>query len=173
MKLIESSVELLKQEPGMSGINKMIELAGRTCYKSEANITENSAEEFVKRMVNSRHMTMLEHGTIYLAIPITTNHAGFSENHYRNNPYSKFKESRGLCMRDEYGDECDCWCITTNLRVLVENGWLDDLEYLCEPTEFHEKRITLKFTTDRGVSHELVRHRVFSFAQESTRQWRH
>lgn len=63
--------------------------------------------------------------------------------------------------------------ITTNLRVLVENNWLDDLKYLCEPTEYHAKRVTVKFTCDRGVSHEFVRHRVFSFAQESTRQWRH
>ena len=61
------------------------------------------------------------------------------------------------------------WYVTTNYRVLVENNWLDDLQYLCEPTEYHEKRITVRFICDRGVSHELVRHRVFSFAQESTR----
>ena len=59
--------------------------------------------------------------------------------------------------------------ITMNYRHIVENGWLDDLRYLCEPTEFHEKRVCVRFTTDRGISHELVRHRVFSFAQESTR----
>lgn len=59
--------------------------------------------------------------------------------------------------------------VTLNYRHIVENGWLDDLKYLCEPTEFHEKRVTVRFTTDRGVSHEFVRHRVFSFAQESTR----
>ena len=164
MKLIESSVELLKQEPGMPGINKMIELAGRTCYKSEANITENSAEEFVKRMVNSRHMAMLEHGTVYLKLPPvidkkTTLSHSFD---YDKNPYSRIVFN---------GYDADY--VTTNLRVLQENGWLDDLKYLCEPTEFHERRITLKFITDRGVSHELVRHRVFSFAQESTRQWRH
>lgn len=29
--------------------------------------------------------------------------------------------------------------------------------------------VTVKFTVDRGVSHEIVRHRVASFAQESTR----
>ena len=46
---------------------------------------------------------------------------------------------------------------------------MDDLKYQCEPTEFHEKRVSIKFTCDRGVSHEFVRHRVFSFAQESTR----
>ena len=59
--------------------------------------------------------------------------------------------------------------ITTNFRVLVENNRLNDLKYICKPTEHHEKRYTMRFTTDRGVSHELVRHRVFSFAQESTR----
>ena len=52
---------------------------------------------------------------------------------------------------------------------MVENGWLDDLQYICEPTEYHEKRVTVRFICDRGVSHEFVRHRVFSFAQESTR----
>ena len=51
----------------------------------------------------------------------------------------------------------------------MENDWLDDLQYICEPTEYHERRVTVRFTTDRGVSHEFVRHRVFSFAQESTR----
>lgn len=55
------------------------------------------------------------------------------------------------------------------MRVLVENERLDDLQYQCEPTEYHDKRITAKFICDRGVSHEFVRHRVFSFAQESTR----
>lgn len=59
--------------------------------------------------------------------------------------------------------------MTTNLRVIVENNRLDDLQYQVEPTEHHEKRITAKFICDRGVSHEFVRHRVFSFAQESTR----
>jgi thymidylate synthase (FAD) len=59
--------------------------------------------------------------------------------------------------------------VTLNYRHIVENNWLDDLQYICEPTEFHEKRYTVKFICDRGVSHEFVRHRVFSFAQESTR----
>lgn len=62
------------------------------------------------------------------------------------------------------------WYVTTNLRVLVENDWMHDLlYYLSEPTEHHEKRISARSTCDRGVSHEIVRHRVMSFAQESTR----
>ncbi len=59
--------------------------------------------------------------------------------------------------------------VTMNYRHIIENNWLDDLKYLCKPTEYHEKRYTVKFTCDRGVSHEFVRHRVMSFAQESTR----
>jgi thymidylate synthase (FAD) len=51
----------------------------------------------------------------------------------------------------------------------VENDWMDDLKYVCEPTKYHEKRYTFKIITDRSVSHELVRHRTFSFAQESQR----
>ena len=56
--------------------------------------------------------------------------------------------------------------------MLIEQGWLDDLQYLCDPTEFHEKRIMVRFICDRGVSHEFVRNRgAFgnAFAQESTR----
>lgn len=59
--------------------------------------------------------------------------------------------------------------VTMNYRHIIENGWMDDLKYICEPTEYHEKRITVRFVCDRGVSHEFVRHRIFSFAQESQR----
>ena len=59
--------------------------------------------------------------------------------------------------------------VTTNYRHIIENNWIDDLKYICEPTEYHEKRVCVRFLCDRGVSHEFVRHRVFSFAQESTR----
>ena len=43
------------------------------------------------------------------------------------------------------------------------------MKYLCEPTEHHKRRITARFTCSRSISHELVRHRTFSFVQESTR----
>ena len=69
MKLITSSFEILEQAPGIQGVKKQIERAGRTCYKSEDKITDTSCEEFVNRMVNSGHGAMLEHGTIYLRIP--------------------------------------------------------------------------------------------------------
>lgn len=59
--------------------------------------------------------------------------------------------------------------ITTNARVLIENNWLEDLQYMCEPTEYHAKRISVKFTTSVGITRELIRHRTFSFMNESTR----
>lgn len=96
MKVINASYEILK--PNMesriarNGIYQDIETAGRTCYKSESNITPESAAKFVKRVVENCHEAMLEHASM-----------------------------------------------------------------------------TVRFIVDRGVSHELVRHRVASFAQESTR----
>lgn len=156
MKLIESKVEILTQGSGIEGIYKQIELAGRTCYKSEDKITPTSAKEFTDRMIKSGHGAMLEHGTIYLTIAKTAANIG-DPIFYVRNKYSKVNED------DLF------YFITTNMRVLVENNRLDDLQYQVEPTKFHEKRITVKFICDRGVSHEFVRHRVFSFAQESTR----
>lgn len=161
MKLINASFEILEQSPGIQGVKKQIELAGRTCYKSEDKITDSSCEEFVNRMVNSGHGAMLEHGTIYLDF---TDDWIRAINRYKNNPYSKIYRNT---LEENW--EAPHLYITTNYRVLVENGWLDDLQYQCEPTEYHEKRTTVKFICDRGVSHEFVRHRVFSFAQESTR----
>lgn len=142
--------------------------------KYHKNIT---AKDFTERMIKSGHLAMLEFGTIHLHII-----ALFSDNNYyedivdkyRNNPYSIVNPSFDYLNMNGAptsvkGFPTWQYYITTNYRVLIENGWLDDLKYLCEPTEFHERRVCVRFTTDRGVSHELVRHRVFSFAQESTR----
>ena len=162
MKLIKPSYEFLEQGFVEQDIYKQIEKVGRTCYKSEDKITEKSAKPFVDRMIASKHYAMLEHGTVYLAIPYSPFDSKYQEHFkYRSNKYSKISNDMSPYNSIAY--------ITTNLRVLVENGWLDDLKYLCEPTEHHEKRVTVKFICDRGVSHEFVRHRVFSFAQESTR----
>lgn len=161
MKLIKPSWKILEQESGIDGIYKAIERAGRTCYKSEDKITENSTKPFVDRMVKSGHGAMLEHGTVYLKLTPSEIHIYHK---YRDNPYTNVNV---VNSEDPY--PVPTYYISTNYRVLVEHGWLNDLKYLCEPTEHHEKRITVRFICDRGVSHEFVRHRVFSFAQESTR----
>lgn len=156
MRLIKPNVEIIEQQPGLEGMYKQIELAGRTCYKSEDKITEDSAKAFVDRMVKSGHGAMLEHGTVYLKLP-----TGLQlSDKYKKNKYSIITLTPGI---DPY------WAVTTNYRVLVENNWLDDLKYICEPTEYHEKRITVKWTLDRVTGESFLRHRVFSFARESTR----
>ena len=159
MKLIKQSFEILDQQCGLEGIYKQIEKAGRTCYKSEDKITEDSAKEFVDRMVKSGHGAMLEHGTVYLKI--TYKDIDFTTLciFYGKNKYSVLNHS----------EDNKIYYITTNYRVLVENNHLNDLKYLCEPTEYHERRITVKFITDQGILREFTRHRVFSFAVESTR----
>lgn len=168
MKLIESKVELIEQQPGLDGVYKQIELAGRTCYKSEDKITEDSAKEFVDRMINSKHGAMLEHGTVYLKGRAVYDDNGILE--VPKNLFPDFFERNkySIVRKIESEDMCN-WYITTNLRVIIENNLTECLEYICEPTEIHEKRITARFTCDRGVSHEIVRHRVMSFAQESQR----
>ena len=157
MQLIKASFDILESQ----GYQKDIEIAGRTCYKSEDKITPDSAKDFVERMIKSGHHAMLEHGTVYLTHPVENSashlYLGIGTK-YRENKYSKINY-------DNWGTRC----ITTNYRVLVENNWLDDLQYICEPTEFHEKRTTVKFIMDRIGSQSFCRHRVFSFAQESTR----
>ena len=71
MKLTNISAELISTgESSLEGAKKIIEISGRTCYKSLDRITEDSADRFVKMMIKSSHTAMLEHGTIYLKIPV-------------------------------------------------------------------------------------------------------
>lgn len=91
MKIIPPSHEIMFA-PDCGALLRNIELAGRTCYKSEDKITADSAAGFVRRIIKSGHHSVIEHSAI-----------------------------------------------------------------------------TVRFTCDRGVSHELVRHRLASFSQESTR----
>ena len=154
MKLIKPSFQII--EPTgytIDDIYKSIELAGRCSHKSEDKITETSAKDFVGRMLNMKHLATCEFGTVYLYA-----HSMYDLDieKYRQNPYSKAIWNNG-----HY--------ISTNYRVLVENNWLDDLKYLCEPTEYHQKRYTVKFILDRGILAEFTRHRRFSFMAESSR----
>lgn len=166
MRFIDSNVEIIEQEPGLLGIYKQIERAARLSYKSEDRITEDSAKKMVDTLVKNKHFACLEHGTVYLEVPDDVWVAVCGD--YEDNPYSKVIHV-ALNPTKDGGFEIMRHFITTNVRVLIENGWLDDLQYLCEPTEYHKKRISVKFTTSIGITRELIRHRAFSFMNESTR----
>lgn len=178
MKIIKPSFEIIDQQPGIEGLLKHIELAGRACYKSEDKITEDSAKEFVERMMRLKHLSVLEHGTVYLTIPAQH----YKAQRYKRNHYSVTNtiSTDGINGRT---------FVTVNYRTLVENGWLNDLHCMCEPTEYHEKRVTVKFMCDRVTGESFLRHRsidedhptvegmvtrdmekdINSFARESTR----
>lgn len=157
MKLIRPSVEIRQQGEGMDGMYEHIEWAGRHCYKSHDKMTADSAKKFVANITKSGHGSVLEHGTIYLAIPFDD-----MPEDLLHNPYTKCKAVHTPAIEDWYA-------VTTNYRVIVENNWDLLLMYECPPTTEHEKRITVKFICDRGVSHEFVRHRSMSPSQESQR----
>lgn len=155
MEFLVAGYEIIDQEPGLEGMYKAAELPGRICYGSQDKIAPGTAEKFCKGLMKSNHGAPLEHGTVYLKV---LKHSDWNAlDKYRFNKYSKYTES------------ADYAYVTTNLRVLFENGWMDDLQYWCEPTEYHEKRVQVRFTIDRFTGEEFLRHRVASFNRESTR----
>lgn len=91
MKIVGICVELLYSVNTRMTM-QALEMAGRTCYKSEDKITPDSADAFVRRIIKSGHESVLEH-----------------------------------------------------------------------------EKVSIRITCDRGVSHEIVRHRIASYSQESTR----
>lgn len=175
MKIVNPQVELWKQEPTLEGAWHQIARATRVCYQSKPREGE-SDEAFVNRVIlkpatredgsidfDKCHGAMLEHGTIYLTIlgnrifspidPVTK---------YIENKYSRVVFVRG---DNAYVNDA---CITTNMRVILENNWQDDLQFISAPTG-HIRRTTFSVITDIGVTRELNRHRVNSPAEQSTR----
>lgn len=165
MKLIKQSFEFINQTDfSLIGIKKHIERCARVSYKSEDKITDTSYEKFVNMLESRGHDRPLEFGTVYLKV---TNKEAFSLK-YKKNPYSK------VALKYPEGDIPNIYCIpthfiTTNYRVIKENHWENDLQYLCEPTEYHYKRYTAHMVLDRGVMDEFRTHVGLSHLAESTR----
>lgn len=180
MKLIKPSYQII--EPTgytIDDIYKSIELAGRVSHKSEDKIAETSAKGFVERMLKMKHLSTCEFGTVYLYYKVDEPSTMVKEiiDFYENNQYSKVKCIKTysntyseLGMGRLYDIEYSEYFITTNLRVCLENNRQEYLtDALCEPTENHHKRYTVKFICDRGILAEFTRHRKFSFMAESSR----
>lgn len=163
MKLIKNKVEKLEQKHDLLGIYEQIEIAGRTAYKSldkieyDENGRSKTAKAFVDKMIKLGHGSPLEHGTVYLELPF-----GYGASlMYELLNYASVKKNPNILRSPVY--------VTTNYRVLVENNLLDDLKYICQPTEYHVLRHTFRLTCARVQADSFVRHRVFSFLMESTR----
>ena len=192
MRIIKPSVEYFGAVPTeYNAALKFIEMAGRTCYRSEDKITEDSAEGFVRKLIKAGHLAMVEHSNFVVrhrdhdndAMVKAMIAAGKFLTVRRDSDYlyvggnltAWYQREMGMdetlfepFLRQydvlfEVGDEFDT---AFNAAVEPSFGWTicphDEI-----PKELH--RYSAKFICDRGVSHELVRHRPCSFAQESTR----
>lgn len=183
MKFVKDSFEYVPQEKGPQGMYKMIELAARTCYKTEDLITENSYDKIINKILIPRgHTSPLEFGTCYLYFTCTRDN--LMEHVEWIKKYLKDRYTRVNTIEDEQGIHT---YITTTFRTILQGDysdpidairnnfdkhWKDDLKYWCEPTEHHYKRYCYKFVMDRAGSQSVERHRGqfgISYAQESTR----
>lgn len=173
MKLVRPSYEIIEQGPGLQGIYDIIERCGKTSYKSEVKGGE-TARKFVENRAKERHGAVLEFGTVYLKLSVSLYDEDYMEKKdvpvfYKENHHSKVVSEEATIRENGVVIAVTTYYITTNYRVLVENNRLDDLKYLCEPTEYHEKRYAVKFVTDIGLGRDFLRHRVMTMVQESTR----
>jgi thymidylate synthase (FAD) len=173
MKLIDSSVADISQTDfSEEGILKQIEKCGRISYKSEDKITDSSAKEFVERLIKLGHLTPLAFGVVRLFIPFNNTNINSVEedvDFYVDNKYSMVE----AVYNSDFKETKLNYYITTNYQVLIENERISDLYKYSNYPESANKYFYVvkcfKIICDRGVSHELVRHRSFSYVQESTR----
>lgn len=170
MKIIHPSVEYWSQANTLDGIWEHAARCARVCYQSQPVKEGESGKDFLLRTIakngfkkdKSSHMSVLEHTTVYLVVNIQNPFYPHMCYKYKDNHYSK---TCNLIINDTI----EGICITTNLRVIIENDWLDDLKFIANDISNHVKRYTFSFITNLGVSRELNRHRCHSISEESTR----
>ena len=195
MRIVKAGLSILERNE-RRGCLAVIEQAARTCYKSEDKISENSAEQLVGGLIRNHHEAMLEHGDyVFEVSPEVYERLCRSMQLIRNMGFAApMLEMSVPTGRPIVSGNIRAWRElfrhTTGIERFfsgyVDQLYLSDLE--CKDMSAHHavKRIhysdlrdvyekeshirqTVKFIVDRGVSHEFVRHRLFSFAQESTR----
>lgn len=174
---------------------KKIELCGRVCYKSENKITAESAESFVKSIIKRGHESVLEHCNIVMKVDFADiklfesicngmRIRGYSpmlrQNGYNTisgnvrmwrdfmramNFYSCFEFPPLTLLRGVLFDDVNHTplAFSTTAKLLSNDGLEEGSGILNIKTE------TVRFIVDRGISHEIVRHRMASYSQESTR----
>lgn len=174
MNIVKAKYEILEQNTNdlLVDMFKHIEICGRTCYKSEDKITDDSYKKFIKKLEDSEHGAMLEHGTVYLTIPLGT---PIDDPQYmwkmdivmffKNNKYSVVKEEtvnetvevevKGYGMRTQAS--AVFYYITTNWRVIFENKDKLLLRYLNDNFSFIKENVKdsiLQWITTPTDKHE-------------------
>ena len=176
IKVVNPSVELWKQEDyTLDAIWKHIARCARVCYQSTPKNNGETDYGFLVRTLfrgndvgnqsyNTKdiikcHLSVCEHGTVHLKYPLFMPRAAAQATRFIHNHYSRTKEHEGYIY------------VTTNMRVLIEHHWMDELEFIDNTPNcpYYIPRNTICFITDIGASRELNRHRVNSVSEESTR----
>lgn len=156
MKIVDPSVDIIKEANPL----KRIEICGRVCYKSEGKITDDSAVKFVAGLIKRGHTSVLEHARVIVPGDRANSLAYSYKDKYSEYPYGfEYRARFGLCDRGKNVYAMNC------RDFFAIGGTQDELETLKNADDY----MTVRFTCDRAIANELVRHRVFSFSQESTR----
>lgn len=191
MKIIKPSVTLIKEKDPY----KKIELVGRVCYKSENKITKDSASKFVSTLINREHLSVLEHAIFHCKIVSDNNivntdqikkYFGKLNSRFVNITFDPIDDKPRAILSTNYRVLLNCrqlkllrfednkFTFNTNCFNVINSHCtaeiidFDNIE-TTEYEKYYHKYLTMRFICDRGVSHEIVRHRLFSFMQESTR----
>lgn len=192
INFLDPSVELILEDDPF----KKIELAGRTCYKSESSITSESSKKFVKNLMKNQHMAMVEHANVVFSIDCNVNDIRNVADYVNFLEKSRFLQvtvepdynrilvsgSVRAILERKIDDPIYRALIRTYVdfeddtyrKVMYEDVYttvscIENIKNLTFREFMNHFFISMIFITDRGVSHEIVRHRLFSFAQESTR----
>ena len=176
MKIIEQEHEIWGDCPSYPASAILwLERAGRVCYRSEDKIIEGSGPEFVNKLIARKHWAMIEHSNVVLRTC-----------RQYDNSQAILEQLRGQIPSHyiSFMIQDNRIYLGGNYRAWMEMEKVDSFEALFKRFEMdmeileivnnHEipqelRRITVEFITDRAVTHELVRHRPCSFAQESQR----
>lgn len=178
IKVVNPSVEVWKQEGyTLDTIWKHIARCARVCYQSTPKNNGEDDYSFLVRTlfrgvepkdINTKdlvkyHLSVCEHATVHLKYPLFMPRAAAQATRFIHNHYSRTKEYEGYIY------------VTTNMRVLIEHHWMDELEFIDNTPNcpYYMPRTTVCFITDIGASRELNRHRVNSIVEESTRYCRY
>ena len=176
IKVVNPSVEFWKQDDyTLDAIWKHIARCARVCYQSTPKNNGETDYGFLVRTLfrgndvanqsyNTKdiikcHLSVCEHGTVHLKYPLFMPRAAAQATRFIHNQYSRTKEHEGYIY------------VTTNMRVLIEHHWMDELEFIDTTPNcpYYIARNTICFITDIGASRELNRHRANSVSEESTR----
>ena len=189
MKIVEQSHTWIKEPDPI----KLIELCGRTCYKSEDKITEDSANKFVKMLTKSGHHSVLEHANICFKLECTDSwlfvvtqpfhYLRWTTERERTLVSGNFRA--WLNFIKAIGTKTPPTNIANILAYLHESypiifpkplyEYKQILPYIASECIMYTREKlthatrTCRFITNRGVTHELVRHRPWAYSQESTR----